>query len=157
MQGSVFLYDWYHGEEPPAATTAPTLSPLASTFFPTLQGAGPDLTREGWSEALRAGDQTPNAISQPSLNWGDDTVWDYTDWLGIDDFTEIWWDPEEIGPDETGAEGPGMWQFVEGGVRYFPGDWPERDTRAFDPDGAVAYYTVAPEGEAPPTYPSPAG
>lgn len=157
VQGSVFLYDWYHGEEPSAATTAPLLSPLASTFYPTLQATGPDLTREGWSESLRNGEPTPSAVSQPSLNWGDDTVWDYTDWLGIDDFTEIWWDPEEIGPDETGAEGPGMWQFVEGGVRYFPGDWPERDTRAFDPDGAVAYYTVAPEGEAPPTYPSPAG
>ena len=157
VQGSVFLYDWYPGEEPSAATTAPTLSPLASTFYPTLQATGPDLTREGWSETLRNGEPTPSAVSQPSLNWGDDTVWDYTDWLGIDDFTEIWWDPEEVGPDETGAEGPGMWQFVEGGVRYFPGDWPERDTRAFDPDGAVAYYTVAPEGEAPPTYPSPAG
>jgi hypothetical protein len=157
VQGSVFLYEWYHGSEPPAPTTAPVISPLASTFYPALQGAGPDLTREGWSESLRSGEATPDAISQPSLNWGDDTVWDYEDWLGIDDFTEIWWDPDEVGPDETGDEGQGMWQFVDGGVRYFPGDWPETDTKAFDPDGAVAYYTVAPDGEAPPEYPSPAG
>jgi hypothetical protein len=157
VQGSVFLYDWYTGSEPPAATSATVISPFASTFFPALQGVGPDLTREGWSESLRAIGATPNAISQPSLNWGGDTVWDYEDWQGIDDFTEIWWDPDETGPDETGAEGPGMWQFVDGGKRYFPGDWPETDTRAFDPDGAVAYYTVAPEGEAPPDYPSPAG
>jgi hypothetical protein len=157
VQGSVFLYDWYHGVEPPAATSATIISPLASTFYPALQGVGANLTREAWSESLRGGDQTPNAISQPSLNWGDDTVWDYEDWLGIDDFTEIWWDPDEVGPDETGSDGPGMWQFVEGGVRYFPGDWPERDTLAFDPDGAVAFYEVAPEGEAPLDYPSPAG
>ncbi|MEL7206763.1 MAG: ABC transporter substrate-binding protein [Actinomycetota bacterium] len=157
VQGSNFLYEWYHGEEPPAATNANVISPLASTFYPTLQGAGPNLTREGWSEALRAGEPTPNAISQPSLNWGDDTVWGYTDWLGIDDFTEIWWNPDEQGPDENGLDGTGMWMFVDGGTRYFPGDWPERDTRAFDPDGAVSYAREAPNGEAPPDYPSPAG
>jgi hypothetical protein len=156
VQGSVFLYDWYHGEEPPAPISAPVISPLASTFYPTLQGAGPNLTREGWSQALRAAEATPNAISQPSLNWGDDTVWGYEDWLGIDDFTEIWWNPDEVGPDETGADGPGMWMFVDGGTRYYPGDWPERDTKAFDPEGAESYAREAPEGEAPPPYPSPA-
>lgn len=156
VQGTVVLYEWFHGVEPAAPLSAPVLAPLVSTFFPTLQGAGPNLTRQGWSEALRAGDQTANAISQPSLNWGDDTIWGYEDWLGIDDFTEIWWDPDLVGLDEVRREAPGMWQFVDGGTRYFPGDWPEIDTRAFDPDGAVAIYDQAPEGEAPPDYPSPA-
>ena len=157
VQGFNFLYEWFHGELAPAATTAPTTAPFVATFFPALQGVGPNLTREGWGAALRAGEATPNAISQPSLNWGDDTVWDYEDWLGIDDFTEIWWDPGEVGPDEVRRDGPGMWQFVDGGTRYFPGDWPERDTKAFDPEGAVAFYSEPPAGEAPPDYPSPSG
>ncbi len=42
-------------------------------------------------------------------------------------------------------------------ARYQLGDWPEEDTRAFDPEGAVAFYETPPEGEEPPDYPSPAG
>ena len=112
VQGTVVLYERFHGAEPPAAATAPVLAPLVSTFVPTLQGAGPNLTREAWSEALRAGDQTENAISQPSLNWGDDTVWGYENWLGIDDFTEIWWDPDMVGLDEVRREGGGSPEWV---------------------------------------------
>jgi hypothetical protein len=49
-----------------------------------------------------------------------------------------------------------MYQYVDGGVRYLPGEWPERDTRAFDPEGAVAFYEEPPSEEDPPDYPSPA-
>ena len=50
-----------------------------------------------------------------------------------------------------------MYTYVDGGTRYRIGEWPEEDTRAFDPDGAVAFYESPPEGEEPPDYPSPAG
>jgi hypothetical protein len=49
-----------------------------------------------------------------------------------------------------------MWAFVDGGKRYLPGEWPA-ESRLFDPDGAVTLYAEPPPGEAPPTYPSPAG
>jgi hypothetical protein len=49
-----------------------------------------------------------------------------------------------------------MYRFVDGGTRYLPGAWPTEE-QLFDPEGAVAIYDTPPEGEAPPTYASPAG
>ncbi|MCU1389838.1 MAG: hypothetical protein JWL72_3176, partial [Ilumatobacteraceae bacterium] len=40
------------------------------------------------------------AISQPSLSWGSHNIWPDPDYVGIDDGTEIWWDPSASGPDE---------------------------------------------------------
>jgi hypothetical protein len=157
IAGSYFLYRWYTGEESPAQGTAGVILPLPQVFFSALQGVGPDLTRENWAQTLLDGPPTPVAISQPSLDWGDVDGWPETDYNGLDNWTEIWWDPDAVGPDEIRREGPGMYLYVDGGQRYFLGDWPEEETRAFDPEGAVSFYEEAPEGEAPPDYPSPAG
>ncbi len=43
--------------------------------------------------------------------------------------TEVWWDPKTTGLDELGRQGTGMWQFVDGGKRYLPGQWPKDATR----------------------------
>ncbi len=68
----------------------------------------------------------------------------------------MWWDPTATGPDEIRKDGTGMWQYVDGGKRYLPGDWPTED-KLFDPEGAVTIYEIAPPEETPPDYPSPAG
>ena len=47
-------------------------------------------------------------------------------------------------------------EFVDGGKRYLPGEWPSED-KLFVQDGAVAIYDTAPASETPPSYPSPAG
>ena len=60
-------------------------------------------------------------------------------------------------PSEIRRVEPGAYQYVDGGRRYCLGDWPEEDSRAFDPEGAVAFYETPPEGEEAPDYPSPAG
>ena len=78
------------------------------------------------------------------------------DYHGVDDGTIIWWDPTATGPDEIRKDGTGMYQFVDGGKRYLPGECPS-ESKLFDPNGAVAIYEVAPPGEEPPQYPSPAG
>ena len=49
-----------------------------------------------------------------------------------------------------------MWQYVDGGQRYLPGEWPSED-RLFDPSNSVTLYTERPPGEQPGEYPSPAG
>lgn len=157
VTGSWFLYEWFTGEDPPASGSSGVILPLPQTFFAALQGLGPDLTRENWVAALLAGPPTARGISAPSVNWGDDGPWDYVDYHGLDDYTEIWWDPDAVGPDEIRNEGQGMYAYVDGGRRYLPGEWPEEDSRAFDPEGAVAFYEEPPAGEAPPGYPSPAG
>ena len=155
--GSFYLHTWYTGEPPAADGSSGVILPLPQVFFAALQGVGPDLTRENWANALFEAPATPDAISQASLNWGDDTEWEGTDFNGLDNWTQIWWDPDATGIDETREEGQGMYTYVDGGARYRIGEWPEEDTRAFDPEGAVAFYETAPEGEEPPDYPSPAG
>ena len=50
-----------------------------------------------------------------------------------------------------------MWAYAEGGRRYLPGEWPDTETTAFDPEGAVTIYEERPPGEEVPDYPSPAG
>ncbi len=156
LVGSYALYKWFNGTEPPAPGRLPVMAPNPALFFAVLQGVGPNLTHETWRDALFAGTGTRQAISQPFLSWGDKEYWPYTDYHGVDDATIFWWDAEATGPDELRKEGQGMWQYVDGGTRYLPGQWPTEE-RLFDPEGAEDFYTVPPPGEEPPSYPSPAG
>ena len=101
------------------------------------------------------------AITAPSLSFGSDKgLWPdelLPDLNGIDDVSEVWWDPDTVGVDELDREGPGVYQYVDGGLRYLPGSWPETDPAVFDPEGAVDRYETRPASEDPPDYPSPAG
>ena len=152
------LYEWFHGEQPPADETAPILFPSPSLLFSLLQAAGPELTPETFNQALFAYAPTQRAITQPSLSWGDHGIWDTeADWSGVDDKTEWWWDPTATGPDEIQREGDGMIRFVDGGKRYLPGEWGESEIRLFDPEGTVTIFDEPPADETPPEYPSPAG
>ena len=153
--GSYFIYNWFNGEPPPADGTVGLIQPSPALFFAVVQGVGPELTHEAFKEALFASDGTTAAISQPFLSWGE-SLWPEPDYLGLDDATVFWWDPTAVGPDEVRREGEGMYRFVDGGTRYLPGAWPTEE-QLFDPEGAVAIYDTPPEGEAPPTYASPAG
>ncbi len=118
-----------------------------------LQAAGPNLSPETFKTALFQG-RTDQAISQPFLTWGEQGIWDEPDYSGIDDATLIWWDPEATGPDEIRKEGTGMYQYVDGGKRYLPGEWTDEE-KLFDPEGAVTIYDTPPPGETPPEYPPP--
>ncbi len=154
--GSYALYKWFNGTEPPAPGRLPVMAPNPALFFSVLQGVGPNLTHESWRDALFASPGTRQAISQPYLTYGDKGFWGFTDYHGVDDATVFWWDGEASGPDELRKDGQGMWQFVDGGARYLPGEWPS-DERLFDPSGAEDFYTTPPPGEEAPQYPSPAG
>lgn len=159
--GFYFLYDWFHGEAPPAGDTI-AVQWQASLTFALLQGVGPNLTHQNYADAMLAGAPTrQGAITAPSISFGDDKgLWPddiLPDLNGIDDVSEVWWDPDTVGIDELEREGPGVYQYVDGGTRYLPGEWPDTDPRVFDLDGAVDRYVTRPESETPPDYPSPAG
>lgn len=155
--GAYANYEWFTGSPPPADDTIGVISPNPALFFAVLQGAGPNLTAATWRDALFAGAGTRKAISQPYLSWGDKGYWDgIVDYHGIDDATVFWWDRAATGADEIRKEGTGMYQYVDGGRRYLPGDWPSED-KLFDPTGAVAIYLTPPPGEERAEYPSPAG
>ena len=157
IAGYPTLYEWFNGTAPPADASIGVDQPPAALFYSILQNTGPNLTAQTWSDALLAADPTARgAISQPSLSWGDKGLWEGVDYHGIDDATLLWWDPAATGPDELRRDGQGMYQYVDGGLRYLPGEWGSED-RLFDPANAVDLYTERPPGEEPGTYPSPAG
>ncbi|MDZ7731748.1 MAG: hypothetical protein U5R31_00345 [Acidimicrobiia bacterium] len=151
------LYRWYNCAEPPAADTIELVYPIPSFFYSILQGVGPDLTHENFAEAAFNADPTARGVTVPSLSWGgpEKGRWDEPDYQGVDDGTEIWWDPDASGPDETGTEGTGMYRYVDGGERYLPGEWPEEDPDVFVEEGSVTIYDEPPEAEVAPDYPSP--
>jgi ABC-type branched-subunit amino acid transport system substrate-binding protein len=149
------LYNWFHGEDPPAADTSAVLIPNVSTFFAAVSAAGPDLTPENIQAGLFSRPPTPSYRSEPSLSYGDHDRWPYPDYNGVDDVTEIWWDPEATGEDEIGRDGVGMWRYVNGGERFLPGEFTEDDTTVFQEEGTETILDAPPEDETAPDYPSP--
>ncbi|MGI8794860.1 MAG: hypothetical protein ACR2H3_17085, partial [Acidimicrobiales bacterium] len=72
-----------------------------------------------------------------------------------DDVTEIWWDRTASGPDEVGAQGAGMYRYVDGGKRYLATKHPTTDPKAFVVEGTVLLYNERPKSDDPPNYPPP--
>lgn len=155
--GAYADYVWFNGTPPPADDTIGVIAPNPALLFSVLQGTGPNLTPEAFRDALFAADGTKQAISQPYLSYGDKGYWGgVMDYQGVDDATVFWWDGAATGPDEIRKQGTGMYQYVDGGKRYLPGEWTTED-KLFDPNGAVPIYDTPPAGEERGDYPSPAG
>ncbi|HMK13302.1 MAG TPA: hypothetical protein VK461_17060 [Acidimicrobiales bacterium] len=152
------LHSWYFGGLAPADDTYGVLYPQPALFFAGLQAAGPNLTAQTFQEGLFAGaPAAQEPLTEATITYGDHGLWpEKPDYYGIDDFTEIWWDPNATGQDEIRKEGKGMMQFVDGGKRYFLGKWTS-DLKVFDPAGAVVIYDKLPAQETPPSYPPPPG
>jgi hypothetical protein len=157
VSGSIYLYHWYYGKNPPAATGAATTTPDVTLLFVGLQGTGPDLTPANFLAALFAAPKPAEALTQPMITYGNHGIWPQTDYLGIDDATEIWWNPNAVGPDELNHPGKGLYEYVQGGQRYLPGQWPDAGPDVFTTKGAVTIYETVPLAERVPNYPSPAG
>jgi hypothetical protein len=157
LSPSYSLYQWALGIPPPAADTNGVLYPQPALFYAALQTAGPHLTTDNFRLGLFSIAPGRSALTTPVISYGNHGIWPYTDYNGIDDATEVWWDTKAIGPDEIRRNGTGMYQYVDGGKRYLPGQWPTTDSKAFDPAGAVTIYTTPPPGEAPKSYPPPTG
>ncbi len=148
------LYKWWSGTLAPADDTVGVLWPNPATFFAGVQAAGPTLTAETFRNGLFSGEVAEPAITQPSINYGEHGLWDEVDYNGIDDITEIWWDPTASGDDELRRPGTGMYRYVDGGQRYLVGSLTE-DLKAFDETGTVTIYDEVPAAEAPPDAPPP--
>ena len=151
------LYRWFKGDLAPARASYGVLFPQPALFFAGLQAAGPHLTVDSFRQGLFFNPPSDvRTVTQPGISYGDHGIWPETDYYGIDDFTEIWWDPTASGDDETHAPGTGLMRFVDGGKRYRPGEWTS-DLKVFDPAGTSTLYTDIPASEKPKDYPSPAG
>lgn len=148
--GAYAIYSWFTGEPPPADGTIGVTSPNPALFFAVTQAVGPNLTPATWRDALFEGTGTIPGITVPFLSYGEKGYWPTFDYHGVDDATVFWYDPAATGPDELRRDGTGMYQFVDGGLRYLPGEWPT-ESKLFDPDGAVSFYEDPPPGEEPPS------
>ena len=151
------LYQWGLGTPPPAAIGAAVIYPQPSLFYRALQAAGPSLTPDNFRLGIFAFPRLPEALTQAEITFGNVGIWPYTDYNGIDDGTEVWWNPTATGPDEVGRNGTGMYEYVEGGARYVAGQWPSQDSKAFVTANAVTIYATVPPSETPKQYPSPSG
>ncbi|HEY8545255.1 MAG TPA: hypothetical protein VIL36_09410 [Acidimicrobiales bacterium] len=150
------LYEWFHGEPPPAEGSLLLTYPQIALFFTGLHLAGPNPTPDNVRQAAFAFPPTPRARTQPSLNYGTE-LWDGDeDYQGIDDLVELWYDPDARVVDEFGNEITGAYQYVDGAKRYYADEWTD-ELKVFDPDGAVTKLTEVPPEEEVPDYPSPAG
>jgi hypothetical protein len=152
VAGSGFLYRWfYDGAEPPAQQSALIL-PNLQLLYAVLQGAGPGLTHELFQEVIFNAPIVEGTVISPQISWGDRGIWPATDYAGLDDQTEVWWDPDATGEDEIGNEGTGMWAYAKGGERFLPGEWPEGEPELFTDEGSVTIYTELPDGITLPDY-----
>jgi hypothetical protein len=152
---SYAIYEWFQGEPPPAADNIGVITPVPNVFYAFVQAAGPDLTIETFNAAAFGIQPTPRGLTGPSLSWGSQGLWpdDFEpDYQGVDDITEIWWDAAAAGPDEIDREGSGLWRYVDGGLRYKPGEIPDGPPKAFDEEGSVTIYAEPPAEEARPAY-----
>ena len=148
VSGSIYLYHWFFGKNPPAATGAAVTVPLIQLFFVALQGTGPDVTPANVLTALFAAPEPPEALTEPMITYGNHGIWPFTDYQGIDDATEIWWNPNVDGPDELNHQGKGLYEYVDGGKRYLPGQWPDTAPDVFNfTTGAVTIYETVPPSE----------
>ena len=152
LSGPTFLYNWFFGQDPPAEQVA-LLLPNLQFFYSAFQGIGPQLTPEAVQAAYFRAPIVKSTVLTPQLSWGNRDIWPATDYAGIDDQTEIFWDPTATGPDELGKDGTGMWAYVDGGKRYLPGQWPDTEAQVFaDATDPVTFYTELPPGYTLPDY-----
>lgn len=150
------LYEWFHGEPPTVESSLALLllHPQVTLFFTGLEHAGPNLTPITFRDGMFTMEPTPRIVTQPSVSYGLHR-WDSADHAGIDDMVELWWDPEAQGVDESGAEGRGMYRYVDGARRYLPDEWTD-ELAVFEPEGTVTVIEDVPPDEEPEDYPSPA-
>ena len=156
--GTAFrVHQWHHGRAPTADNQYGVIYPSYATLFNGIHMAGPTLTVESWRNGLFSIPATgAGRVTAGTVSYGQQGLWPFIDYTGLDDVTEIWWDPSATGPDEVGNVAIGMYRYVDGGRRYLPGQHPGADPNVFTTDGSVTTYPAPPPGEEHPDYPRPA-
>lgn len=152
VAGPQFLHKWFFGRPPASPTNAPLILPNLQLLLGVVQGMGPKVTAQDFEDVIFHAPVYPGTPIAAQISWGERGVWPVADYTGLDDQTEVWWDPDAVGPDESGKVAKGMWAYVDGGRRYLPGKWPTAAPKVFDPEGAVTLYRTLPKGITLPDY-----
>ena len=83
--------------------------PNLQFLYSVLQGAGTDLSPDMFRTVIFGAAIVEGTVIAPQISWGERGIWPGIDYGGVDDQTEVWWDPDATGLDETGKEGTGLW------------------------------------------------
>ena len=153
------VHQWYFGTKPPTDKSYAVTEADVKLLFDGLQEAGPKLTPENFRAGMYAIAPPENAAAthQAFSSFGDHGFWTGEDPMGLDNAALLWWNPNARGEDETGVVGNGMYELVNGGMRYPGGKWSSTPANLFDPTGAITLYDNPPPDLTPKSYPSPAG
>jgi len=153
------VHQWYFGTKPPSDKSYAITYGDVKLFFDGLQSAGPKLTPANFKAGIYAIAPPDNAAAtiQAFATYGDHGFWNGEDPNGLDNAGLLWWNPNARGEDETGVVGNGMYELVDGGMRYPGGKWPSTPANLFDTKGAVTIYQDLPPDLTPKSYPSPPG
>jgi hypothetical protein len=90
VSGALFLHQWFFGWPTPAPTGGQLTVGDFTLRYSVLQGIGPNVTPQAFGQTHFVAAPTSRAITQPSVSFGNKGLWSHTDYLGIDDATEIW-------------------------------------------------------------------
>ncbi|HUR77388.1 MAG TPA: hypothetical protein VMZ22_05540 [Acidimicrobiales bacterium] len=141
------VYKWHFPDKDPAANNQyGVIYPAPLTLALGITMAGPNLTVQNWQKGLFSMPvSNAGLISAAQSSFGSKGIWPFTDYLALDDVTEIFWDPEPVGEDEVGNVAAGMYRYVAGGKRYLPGAHPSSDPNVFNNEGAPTVYAQSPD------------
>ena len=131
----------------------PLIAGPLQVIFGALQGVGPAVSHEAFTQVLFASPILPSTPITPQVSFGNRGFFPDPDYAALDDQTEIWWDAEATGKDELKKDGSGMWRYVDGGKRVLPGEWDaDAESKLFEEEGSVIIYEDAPKGSELPEY-----
>lgn len=141
---SVYQYKWVYGQtlSTDDAGFFVQMVVFAWQFSTAVHLAGPHLTVETHRNALfsmpPSGGRWCGCVQSLEVSYGRHlTLYGGDKYFVSGDVVEKWWDPSTIGDDEVGLKAPGVWQAVNGGKRYLPGDFPGGDAPMFDKGSSV--------------------
>jgi hypothetical protein len=145
------LVSWHLGEE---LTSYPGIFDWGR-LFTGIHLAGPNLTPETFRDGLFSFEPTWGYTTEFGASYGT-VLWEWDDYLGADDITLIYWDPEVIDP-RTDAGDRGMYRYLDGATRYLPGGAGETTTQFFEEAGTIVMFDERPVADRPPQYPRRSG
>ncbi len=119
--------------------------------------AGPELTAETFARGQFRVPPAGGGPTTPQVSYGNWGFFEDTDYAGIDDSAEIWWDPTVEVEDETGTVGAGAWRRAHGGERFVDEEDVPVPNPFADPDDTVTVLTTRPAEDTAPVYPPPPG
>lgn len=104
-------------------------------LFNGIHMAGPKLNADTFAQGLFRYPKTGGKPAAPLVYFTRNSP------NAIKDFTEVYWDPQGTGKDETGKEGAGILLKAEKGRRYEAGAWERKDPMVLSDNGGQSVYT----------------